>query len=134
VILNFIDGQYRQGRSGRTFDDINPADGSLIAQVSEASLEDVDEAVRAARQALTGPWGLLKLAQRCDLLYAIAAEIDRAPTISSLRRWQTQASPGRLRHIWTSRAAQRIFESLPIRCATWPPRLSRAMRPTASPR
>jgi len=77
VILNFIDGQYRQGRSGRTFDDINPADGSLIAQVSEASLEDVDEAVRAARQALTGPWGLLKLAQRCDLLYAIAAEIDR---------------------------------------------------------
>lgn len=77
MILNFIDGQYRQGRGGRTFDDINPVDGSLIAKVSEAAREDVDDAVRAAREALTGPWGELKLAQRCDMLYAVAAEIDR---------------------------------------------------------
>ena len=77
MILNFIDGRYREGRSGRTFDDINPVDGSLIAKVSEAAREDVDDAVRAARDALTGPWGSLKLAQRCDLLYALAAEIDR---------------------------------------------------------
>lgn len=77
MIQNFIDGQYRTGRSGREFDDINPADGSLIAKVSEASREDVDDAVRAARDALTGPWGSLKLAQRCDMLYAVAAEIDR---------------------------------------------------------
>jgi len=77
VILNFIDGQYREGRDGRTFDDINPVDGSLIAKISEAGREDVDDAVRAARQALAGPWGSLKLAQRCDLLYAVAAEIDR---------------------------------------------------------
>lgn len=77
MILNFIDGEYREGRSGRSFDDINPVDGSLIAKVSEAAREDVDDAVRAARQALNGPWGVLKLAQRCDLLYAVAAEIDR---------------------------------------------------------
>jgi aminomuconate-semialdehyde/2-hydroxymuconate-6-semialdehyde dehydrogenase len=77
VILNFIDGQYREGRSGRTFDDINPVDGSLVAKVSEAGQEDVDDAVRAARQALGGPWSSLKLAQRCDLLYGVAAEIDR---------------------------------------------------------
>lgn len=77
MILNFIDGEYREGRGGRVFDDINPADGSLIAKVSEASREDVDAAVRAARAALDGPWGSLKLAQRCDLLYAVAAEIDR---------------------------------------------------------
>lgn len=77
MILNFIDGQYREGSSGRSFDDINPVDGSLIAKVSEASREDVDAAVRAARQSLSGPWGSLKLAQRCDLLYAVAAEMDR---------------------------------------------------------
>ena len=76
MILNFIDGQYREG-GGRVFSDINPVDGSLIAHVSEASREDVDDAVRAARAALAGPWGSLKLAQRCDLLYAVAAEIDR---------------------------------------------------------
>jgi aminomuconate-semialdehyde/2-hydroxymuconate-6-semialdehyde dehydrogenase len=77
VILNFIDGQYREGRAGRVFDDINPVDGSLVAKVSEASREDVDAAVAAARSALAGPWGALKLAQRCDLLYAVAEEIDR---------------------------------------------------------
>jgi aminomuconate-semialdehyde/2-hydroxymuconate-6-semialdehyde dehydrogenase len=77
VILNFIDGQYREARSGRTFDDINPADGSLIAKVSEAGRDDVDDAVRAARRALDGPWGQLKLPQRCDLLHAVANEIDR---------------------------------------------------------
>ncbi|HSW05171.1 2-hydroxymuconic semialdehyde dehydrogenase [Aquabacterium sp.] len=77
MILNFIDGEYREGRSGRSFDDINPVDGSLIAKVSEAAREDVDDAVRAARRALCGPWAALKLAQRCDLLYAVAAEIDR---------------------------------------------------------
>lgn len=77
MILNFIDGQYRPGRSGRHFDNIDPADGSLIDTVSEASREDVDDAVQAARRALNGPWGQLRLAQRCDLLYGVAAEIDR---------------------------------------------------------
>ena len=77
MIRNFINGEYREGRTGRTFDDINPVDGSLIDKVSEAAREDVDDAVRAAREALSGPWGSLKLAQRCDLLYAVAAEIDR---------------------------------------------------------
>ena len=77
MILNFINGQYREGRAGRAFDDINPVDGKLVARVSEASREDVDEAVAAARAALGGPWAALKLAQRCDMLYEIAAEIDR---------------------------------------------------------
>jgi aminomuconate-semialdehyde/2-hydroxymuconate-6-semialdehyde dehydrogenase len=76
VILNFINGQYRAGSTGRAFEDINPVDGSLIDQVSEASRDDVNDAVQAAREALSGPWGTLKLAQRCDLLYAVAAEID----------------------------------------------------------
>jgi aminomuconate-semialdehyde/2-hydroxymuconate-6-semialdehyde dehydrogenase len=77
VILNFINGEYREGRGGRIFNDINPVDGTLIDKVSEAGREDVDDAVRAARAALDGPWGSLKLAQRADLLYALAAEIDR---------------------------------------------------------
>ncbi|MDM0066920.1 2-hydroxymuconic semialdehyde dehydrogenase [Variovorax sp. J31P207] len=77
MILNFINGEYREGRGGRAFDDINPVDGTLIDKVSEAAREDVDDAVRAAREALEGPWGSLKLAQRADLLYALAAEIDR---------------------------------------------------------
>lgn len=76
TILNFIDGQYRTG-SGRTFDDTDPVTGQLIARVSEAGSDDVDAAVKAACAALDGPWGKLTLSQRADMLYAIAAAIDR---------------------------------------------------------
>ena len=37
----------------------------------------MDAAVRAARAALAGPWGRMDLAKRCELLYAVADEINR---------------------------------------------------------
>jgi aminomuconate-semialdehyde/2-hydroxymuconate-6-semialdehyde dehydrogenase len=72
---NFIDGAFRT--TATTFDDICPLDGRVIGPVHEASASDVDDAVRAARRALSGPWSTLTVAQRADLLYAVAAEIDR---------------------------------------------------------
>lgn len=77
MIENFIDGQYRPGRSGRSFADTNPATGTMIDQVAEAGREDVDDAVTAARAALDGPWGRMTLPQRCDMLHAVADAIDR---------------------------------------------------------
>jgi len=74
-IRNFIDGEYRD--SVRWFDKRSPLDNALIARVAEASRDDVDAAVRAARAALCGPWGGLTIAQRVDLLYAVAAGIER---------------------------------------------------------
>ena len=47
--LNFIDGQYRS--SAKTFANINPATGEQYSVVHEASKEDVDAAVKAARKA-----------------------------------------------------------------------------------
>ena len=76
AILNFINGRYQPGSAG-FFDDIDPTTGQRIAQVSEAGRGDVDAAVQAAKAALDGPWGKLTLAQRADMLYAIAAAIDR---------------------------------------------------------
>ena len=76
MILNFIDGSHRPG-SGQPFRDVDPCTGRLIAEVSEAGRDDVDAAVQAAKAALEGPWGRLTLAQRCDMLHAIADEIDR---------------------------------------------------------
>ncbi|MBC8056945.1 MAG: 2-hydroxymuconic semialdehyde dehydrogenase [Rhizobiales bacterium] len=77
MILNFINGAYREGRTGKRFPDIDPTTGRLIEEVSEADRADVHDAVQAARAALDGPWGRLTLAQRCDLLHAVADEIDR---------------------------------------------------------
>jgi len=74
-ILNFIGGEY--AASDRTFDKRSPLSGQVIAQVHEASREQVDAAVRAARAAMGGPWGRMTVAERVERLYAVAAGIER---------------------------------------------------------
>ena len=76
-IQNFIDGEYVAAKSGRAFDKRSPVDGALIARVAEAGEADVAAAVRAARAALDGPWGKLTPAERGDMLYAVANEINK---------------------------------------------------------
>jgi aminomuconate-semialdehyde/2-hydroxymuconate-6-semialdehyde dehydrogenase len=73
-ILNYIDGQFVRGK--REFPDVNPADGSVIAQVSEADHGLVDDAVQAARKALRGEWGRLSISARAARLYKVADAID----------------------------------------------------------
>ena len=75
--LNFINGEYIVAKSGKTFENRSPADGRLVSRVSEAGVAEVDAAVKAARAALTGPWGKMELAERTELLYAVANEINR---------------------------------------------------------
>lgn len=75
-ILNFIDGSYVAG-GGKTFRNINPADGTLVGMVAEADSADVDTAVGAARRALAGAWGKLSVAQRTDLLHGVADGINK---------------------------------------------------------
>jgi aminomuconate-semialdehyde/2-hydroxymuconate-6-semialdehyde dehydrogenase len=73
-ILNYIDGQFVRGK--REFADINPADGSVIAQVSEADQGVVDDAVGAARKALRGEWGRLGIRERAARLNKVADGIE----------------------------------------------------------
>ena len=75
--LNYIGGEFVTAVSGKTFENRNPVDGSLISMVSEAGKVEVDAAVAAARAALTGPWGKMALQERTRLLHAVAAEINR---------------------------------------------------------
>jgi len=72
---NFIGNQWVEGV--RTFDNRNPADNSLIGPVHEAGEVQVDAAVKAARAALSGPWGKLSVAQRVALLHKVAEGIER---------------------------------------------------------
>jgi len=73
-ILNYIDGKFVRGP--REFADVNPADGSVIAQVSEADEGLVDDAVRAARRALRGEWGRLGVRDRAARLLKVAEAIE----------------------------------------------------------
>ena len=74
--LNFIDGSLEIGASGETFENHSPVDGHLLGIVHEAGREDVDRAVRAAKAALSGPWGKLNITDRVELLYGVADAID----------------------------------------------------------
>lgn len=73
-ILNYINGQFVQG--ARDFPDVNPADGTVIAQVAEADQQLVDEAVQSARKALNGEWGRLGIRERAARLHKVADSIE----------------------------------------------------------
>jgi len=75
LIHNYIDGRFVAGE--REFADVNPADGTVIAQVTEANEGQVDEAVHAARRALRGEWGRLGARERAARLYGVADAIEK---------------------------------------------------------
>ena len=53
----FINGQWADAASGKTFATPNPATGETLASIAEGDAEDIDRAVRAARRAFEeGPW------------------------------------------------------------------------------
>jgi aminomuconate-semialdehyde/2-hydroxymuconate-6-semialdehyde dehydrogenase len=74
-IQNYIDGRFVSGK--REFADVNPANGSVIAQVTEADARQVDEAVHAARRALHREWGRLAVRERAARLHRVADAIER---------------------------------------------------------
>ncbi len=73
-ILNYINGQFVRGK--REFADVNPADGTVIAQVAEADQPMVDDAVQAARKALRGEWRRLTIPERAARLHKVADAIE----------------------------------------------------------
>ena len=87
----FIDGKYVDAQSGKTFDDVNPATGEVIARVAEAGYADVDLAVKAARRAFDeGPWPKMPVAERSAILMKLAAGIKkRIPELSELESLDT---------------------------------------------
>nr|XP_015008145.2 mitochondrial 10-formyltetrahydrofolate dehydrogenase isoform X1 [Macaca mulatta] len=69
----FINGQFTDADDGKTYDTINPTDGSTICKVSYASLADVDKAVAAAKDAFeNGEWGRMNARERGRLMYRLA--------------------------------------------------------------
>jgi acyl-CoA reductase-like NAD-dependent aldehyde dehydrogenase len=69
----FIDGEYVPAVSSKTFPVLNPADNTVLTELAEAGVEDVNRAVAAARKAFDeGPWPKLKTAERAKLLRRFA--------------------------------------------------------------
>lgn len=76
----YIDGEYRIPTGAKTLPVINPATGEEWATIVDASAEDVDAAVRAARRAFEGEWSKTSPATRGRLLNRLADAIESRAT------------------------------------------------------
>ena len=71
----FISGEWTPARSGQTFEAIDPSTEEVLAGVARGDARDVDDAVRAAREAF-GQWRRVTPAERGRLLYGVARELE----------------------------------------------------------
>ena len=74
----YIDGEWIDSESKKTFETLNPENNEPWATVPEASAKDVDKAVKAAQKAFEGKWSNLFPKERANYLKWLA------PRVSSL--------------------------------------------------
>ena len=71
----FIDGEWLDSDTKKTFETLNPENNKPWAIVPEASAKDVDKAVQAAQKAFEGEWPKLLPRQRGKFLIAIGEKL-----------------------------------------------------------
>ena len=68
----FINGQWGEAASGKTFETPDPATGETLARVAEGEAEDINRAVKAARRAFDeGPWSRMTTSERGRIIWRI---------------------------------------------------------------
>jgi len=74
----YINGEFVESVSGKTFETVNPATGETLATVYEGDKEDIDRAVKAAREAFDrGPWSKMSAAERSRIMYKLADLMEK---------------------------------------------------------
>ena len=77
TIRNYIHGAWVNSKSGETFPSVNPANtDETIGIVSKSGREDVDDAVKAAREAYKG-WRLTPAPRRGEILFRAAELLSK---------------------------------------------------------
>jgi len=81
-----IGGEWRDASGGEVFEDVNPATGATLAQVAQASREDLEAAVASARRAFdAGKWPTMAASRRAKIVYKMAQIIgERAKELALL--------------------------------------------------
>ena len=72
----FIGGRWVTPRSGRFFATISPSTEQVLAEIAEANAQDVDDAVKAAREAYEKYWSKMRGAERAKYIFRIARAIQ----------------------------------------------------------
>ena len=70
-----IGGQWIHAKDGRSLPVINPSDGQSFDEISRGGAHEIDLAVKAARAALSGPWGTMSLTDKGRVLVKISHKI-----------------------------------------------------------
>ncbi len=121
----FVDGEFVEG-AGEPLKTVNPATEEVLAEVSTASNEDVDRAVKAARRAYDRVWGRMPGAERAKYIYRIARMIaERARELAVLESLDNGKPIKGGRSAWPVRSSRGTS-----RCS-WPPGRSRRPSPVA---
>jgi 5-carboxymethyl-2-hydroxymuconic-semialdehyde dehydrogenase len=84
----YIDGEYVDAASGKTFDSINPATNETYLTTASGDKEDVDRAVAAAKRAFDeGPWPRMLNRERSRILHKIADIVESRD--EQLAHWES---------------------------------------------
>jgi acyl-CoA reductase-like NAD-dependent aldehyde dehydrogenase len=116
----FIDGRWIDPASAATIKVINSGTEEEFVAVAEATDEDVNRAVAAARQAFDyGPWPRMSHLERAEHIRALAAEIDKLAEAHALL-WSVEA--GVLHSLSSQRmpALARYYNGFADLAATYP--------------
>ena len=65
---NYINGEFKDSHSKKTFQSINPSTEETWAEIAEAQTPEVNDAVNAASVALKGEWSTFLAQQRSKIV------------------------------------------------------------------
>ena len=86
----YIDGQWVDSESGKTIETLNPENNKVWATVPEASVKDVDKAVKAAQKAFEKSWSNLHPRERAKYLKSLANQLrDNAEHLGTIETKDT---------------------------------------------
>jgi len=75
-ILNYINGELVPPASGNYLDNYNPATGKVYSFIPDSDKDDIDNAVRAAKEAFIG-WSKTPKQERSNILMKLADNIEK---------------------------------------------------------
>jgi len=74
----YIDGQWVEARGGATYSVLNPATEAEIGRAADASADDMERAISAARRAFdSGPWPRMAASERARFIRLIAEGLEK---------------------------------------------------------
>jgi len=125
-----IGARWRPAVSGQVLDVFDPATGEVFAQAAAGGAEDIDLAVKAARQAFEqGPWRTTPPAERARLLWKLSDAIEANAAELALLETIDNGMPLWLAQMWNIPKAVDCLRYY----SGWPTRLTGETLPVSTP-